>query len=73
MGAFGVALMASPFTHHRPASLALHNGFPGLSHKSAGFLGHICVAPALTDRQRDWLVKLLNQHDQPPLAEGGAS
>ncbi|MBP8231004.1 MAG: hypothetical protein KAY22_01750 [Rhizorhabdus sp.] len=65
--------MARPFPHHRPAALALLNGFPGLSHKTAGFLGHVCVAPALTDRQRNWLVKLLDQHGQPPLADGGAS
>lgn len=65
--------MARPFPHHRPAGLALLNGFPGLSHKAAGFLGHGCVVPVLTDRQRDWLVQLLDQHGQPPLAEGGAS
>jgi hypothetical protein len=43
-----------------------------LQHKAAGFLGHVAVAPALTDRQRDWLVKLLERHDLPPLSEGCA-
>jgi len=64
--------MAKPFPHHRAAALALLNGFPGLSHKVAGFLGHVCVATVLTDRQRDWLAKLLDQYGQPPLAEGGS-
>ena len=65
--------MAKPFAHHRPAALALLNAYPTLSHKVAGFLGHVCVAPVLTDRQRDWLAKLLDQHGQPPMADGGAS
>lgn len=60
------------FSHHRPAALALLSECPDLSHKAAGFLGHVCVAPALSGRQRDWLVKLLDRHGLPPLAEGGA-
>lgn len=60
------------FTHHRQAALALLQDCPNLPHKAAGFLGHVCVAPALSDRQRDWLVKLLARHDLPPLAEAGA-
>ncbi len=66
-------MIERPFTHHREAALALLNGFPDLSHKAAGFLGHVSVAAAISDRQRDWLAKLLNRHGQPPLADGGAS
>jgi hypothetical protein len=58
------------FPHHRQAALALLNQFPDLQHKAAGFLGHVAVAPALTDRQHRWLVKLLERHGLPPLAGG---
>jgi len=61
-----------PFSHHRPAALALLSQCPDLPHKPAGFLGHVCVAPALSDRQRAWLAKLLDRNGLPPLAEGGA-
>ena len=43
-----------PFTHHRAAALALLSACPDLSHKAAGFLGHVCVAHVLSDKQRDW-------------------
>jgi hypothetical protein len=62
-----------PFPHHRRAALALLNQCPELSHKAAGFLGNVCVAPTLTDRQRDWLVKLLDRNVLPPLAEEGGA
>ena len=61
-----------PFPPHRPAALALLSERPDLSHKEAGFLGHVCVAPGLSVKQRDWLAKLLDRHGQPPLAEGDA-
>lgn len=61
-----------PFTHHRSAALALLNAAPDLSHKAAGFLGHVCVAIVLSDRQRDWLTKLLGRYGLPPLAGEGA-
>lgn len=61
-----------PFPHHRAAALALLSECSDLQHKAAGFLGHVCVASVLSDRQRDWLVKLLDRHGLPPLAEGGA-
>lgn len=61
------------FPHHRPAALALLSQRPDIPHKAAGFLGNVCVATTLTDRQRDWLVKLLKRHDMPSLVEGGAS
>ena len=59
-----------PFNHHRQAALAILNECRTLPHKEAGFLGHVCVAPILTDRQRDWLAKLLERHGLSPLAEG---
>lgn len=57
--------------NHRQAALALLNDCPGLSHKEAGFLGHVAVAPVLSAKQQDWLVKLLDRNGLPPLAEGG--
>lgn len=60
------------FRDHRRAALALLNAGPNLTHKAAGFLGHVCVAPVLSDRQRDWLTKLLSKYGLPPLAEEGA-
>ena len=60
------------YPNHRTAALALLNERPDLPHKAAGFLGHVCVASILSDRQRDWLVKLLDRNGLPPLAEGGA-
>ena len=59
------------FSHHRDAALALLTRHPGLPHKTAGFLGHVCVALVLTPAQRDWLVKLLERHGLASLAEGG--
>jgi len=35
----------------------------------AGFLGHVCVTAKLTDKQREWLGKLLQRNGLPPLAE----
>lgn len=61
-----------PFTHHRAAALCLLQLLPDLPHKTAGFLGHVCVAAVLSDRQRDWLIKLLKRYGLPTLADGGA-
>jgi len=61
------------FSHHRQAALALLSHHPDLSHKEAGFLGHVCVASALSERQRDWLEKLLARRGLPALADGGAA
>ena len=58
------------FDHHRHAALALLSQCSNLSHKEAGFCGHVCVADALSDRQRDWLTKLLERQRLPSLAEG---
>jgi hypothetical protein len=59
------------FADHRKAALALLHDRPTLSHKEAGFLGHVCVAPILSDKQRDWLVKLLARYDMAALTSGG--
>jgi hypothetical protein len=58
-------------SHHRQAALTLLSECPDLPHNAAGFLGHVCVAPVLSERQRAWLVKLLARNDMPPLTEGG--
>ena len=60
------------FPHHRVAALTLLTERPGLSHKEAGFLGHVTVAADLSDRQRHWLDKLLARHRLGPLVEGVA-
>lgn len=62
-------MSAPPFQHHRRAALALLNECPDVPHKPAGFLGHVCVAAELSDKQRDWLGKLLDRYGLPPLAD----
>lgn len=64
-------MINQPFSHHRQAALALLRACPDLPHKTAGFLGHVCVALALTDPQRHWLTKLLDRYGLAPLADGG--
>ena len=66
-------MIKRPFPHHRPAALTLLCERPGLSHKEAGFLGHVTVAPTLSDKQLQWLVKLLSRHGLHPLGDGGAA
>ena len=61
-----------PFRHHRNAALTLLTERPDLSHKEAGFLGHVAVAQVLSVKQHQWLVKLLSRHGLPQLTEGGA-
>lgn len=65
-------MIECPFPNHRAAALALLQHCPAIPHKTAGFLGHVCVALDLSVKQRDWLVKLLDGHGLPQLAEGGA-
>ena len=60
-----------PFNHHRQAALALLTKCPNLSHKEAGFCGNVCVADTLSDRQGDWVTRLLARHGLPPLVVGG--
>lgn len=61
---------SSAFKTHRQAALALLTNEPDIPHKTAGFLGHVCVAAILSEKQRDWLVKLLDRYGLPTLAEG---
>jgi hypothetical protein len=61
-----------PFPHHRQAALALLGEHSDLPHKTAGFLGHVCVATELTGAQRNWLEKLLERYGYPPLESGVA-
>ena len=60
------------FSHHRQAALALLSERSDFPHKTAGFLGHVCVAPVLSGRQRGWLAKELERSGLPRLAEGSA-
>lgn len=60
------------FPNPRTAALALLTQCPDLPHKTGGFLGHVCVAPELSAKQYDWLVKLLDRNGLPPMAKGGA-
>jgi len=59
-----------PFPNHRSAALALLNDRTTLSHKEAGFLGHVTVALALSDKQADWLNKLQAKHGLLPFRKG---
>ena len=61
-----------PFPNHREAALALLDGNWRLSRKAGQFLGQLAVDPApMSDRQADWLAKLLDRAGLPPLAAGG--
>ena len=64
------AVVALPFSSHRQAALTLLRAFPKLPHKTAGFLGHVCVADTLTDSQHKWLAAILEKRGFPPLAAG---
>lgn len=65
-------MIERPFGTHREAALALLNNCPNLAHKAAGFLGHVAVAPALSERQREWLETLLKRNGLPSLAREAA-
>lgn len=61
------------FPNHRAAALALLNGNSRLSRKAGQFLGQLAVdSSPMSEAQADWLAKLLERADLPPLAEGGA-
>lgn len=64
------------FQNHRQAALALLtaavNGSLPMTHKEAGFLGNICVADVLTERQGQWLAALLDRA-YPASPETGAA
>lgn len=60
------------FPDHRQAALALLCGNYRLNRRGGGFLGQLVVDPSpLSNKQSDWLAKLLNRAGLPPLAEGG--
>jgi hypothetical protein len=58
------------FPNQRDAALALLNGGYRLTRKAGQFLGQIAVDPApMSEKQRDWLAKLLTRFELPPLAK----
>ena len=59
------------FPNHRLAALSLLSGHHALDRKEAGFLGHVCIADVLSQRQWAWLQKLLARCGLPDLIEGG--
>ena len=62
-----------PFPNHRQAALALLTGDHRLSRKAGQFLGQLAVEPLpMSDKQRDWLAKLLAKHGLPPMHGEGA-
>ena len=62
-----------PYPDNRQAALALLSGDYRLSRKAGQFLGQLAVDPSpMSERQADWLAKLLERAGLPPLAEGGA-
>lgn len=72
-------LLDQPFPSGRAAAKALlEAGLKGttkLTHRSGQFLGGVAFSDAdsLSERQADWLGKLLSRANLPPLAEGGAA
>jgi hypothetical protein len=59
------------FSHHRAAGLALLNEVPSLTFKEGGFLGHVVVSPDISEKQRDWLLKILDRKGLGRLVDGG--
>jgi hypothetical protein len=57
--------------HQRAAMSLLTAGVP-LKPREGQFLGGIAFdANPLSEKQRNWLVILLDKHGRPPLADGG--
>lgn len=65
-------MISLSFPGYREAALTLLLQCPDLPHKAAGFLGHVCVAASISNRQRDWLAKLLQRRSLPALTGEGA-
>lgn len=66
-------MIRAPFPNNRAAALALLGlDTAEITHKEAGFLGHVCVAAVLTDKQGAWLSKLLARNGLPTFEIGGA-
>lgn len=65
--------MAKPFTDHRAACLAVLNSGMPLTRKAGQFLGGESASDTpLSEKQSEWLAKLLERAGLPPLADGGA-
>lgn len=61
-----------PFPSHRTAALALLNGDYRLTRKAGQFLGQLAVETTpMSDAQAEWLAKLLERAELPPVAAGG--
>lgn len=61
------------FPTQRLAALALLNLSYRLSRKAGQFLGQLAVdSSPMSELQTEWLAKLLDRANLPPLAEGGA-
>ena len=62
------------FPNHRAAALALLNGNHRLTRKAGQFLGQLAVdSTPMSKNQADWLGKLLDRAELPPVTEGGAA
>ncbi|MEH3159827.1 MAG: hypothetical protein PGN08_13395 [Sphingomonas taxi] len=60
------------FASSREAALALLNSGSAFTRKAGSFLGQLVVDPTpLSDKQADWLGKLLARAGFPPLVDGG--
>lgn len=56
---------------HRQIALRLLTECETWPHKEAGFLGHVCVAVQLTEKQAAWLARLEARHASSWLAMAG--
>ena len=63
--------MSSPFHNHADAARGLIGSGADLGRRAGQFCGGIIFDPALTEKQRSWLVGLLKRHKLPPLEDGG--
>lgn len=61
------SIPVQPFCNHRDAALALLIHAEGLAGRHGNFLGHVAVIDDLTDRQLNWLQKLLARHGMPEI------
>lgn len=58
----------SHYADHRDAALAVLTHGENVNRKSGQFCGQLAVDPTpLSDKQRNWLTKLLNENRLPPL------
>lgn len=58
--------------NHQQAAMTLLTAGVPLKPREGQFLGGLAFdANPMTDKQRNWLVILLDKHGLPPLADGG--